>query len=161
MGGISSKGADDSRFKNVELLNQVVFAGGNFVGLRIAIIRGTTLYDVADEDVASVQAHLLDELSQKIACGTYKWPALQVFVLARSFSDEYHPGVGIPFPKDHVVTRFRQSAFHAVFDLGAQLFKSSAFRFWRWGLRDANKVRPGGFQKCKIVFKVSNDFAGR
>ena len=72
-----------------KLAVQITVAGGNFVGLGVAVARRTALDDVRDEHLFAVQPDRGEHLLQQFAGGTDKRPPLLVLVEPRPLANEH------------------------------------------------------------------------
>src|SRR6266404_2013412 len=92
---MATKGHDEGRVEDLELALEIGRAGGDLVGLRIAIVRGPALDDVRDEDLVPSPAERGEELDEQVAGPPDERTALAVLVLARSLPDEDDLRVGV------------------------------------------------------------------
>lgn len=71
------------------------FALVNFVRLGFAVVRGTTLQNVADIHFLALEVNCLKNLVQELSGSSDKRFALSIFVCPRRFSDKNDVGVGV------------------------------------------------------------------
>ena len=105
---------DHFRLDGVELAKKKRRAGCDLVRFGLAIAGRAALDDVADVDVAAIEAHGLDHLREKFARTADERQALRVFISAWAFTDEDKLRLRIAIAEDDGVTRtvqFAASAF--------------------------------------------------
>jgi hypothetical protein len=92
--------ADHTRPDQLDLGEQVALAGGDLVGLRIAVARGPALEHVGDVHLRPGQTDRLEQAFENLAGLADERHALLVLVVAGRLADEHQVGVGITRP-DH------------------------------------------------------------
>src|SRR5262245_15268691 len=111
---------DHLRFDDVDLPEQKRLARLDFVGLRIAVARRAALDHVRDVDVLALEIDRFDDLGQQLTGAADEWNPLNIFIGARSLTDEHQIGFGIADAEHDLRAAQRvQFAACAVADVGA------------------------------------------
>jgi len=105
------------------LLAQEGSARFDLDGLWIAVSWRPALHDVRDVDLLARQTGVREQLVQQLSGGTDKGLALQILVLSRTFSDEHHPGGGVPRSEDDLRAREPERATMTIAHMPTQLFE--------------------------------------
>ncbi len=86
---------DHGGVDRLDLAEQVVLgAGGDLVGLRVAVLGRATLHHVADEDLAALETGHAEQLVEKLARWPNKRAALPILVVAGALADQHDLRVG-------------------------------------------------------------------
>ena len=86
------EGRDDPRLDQLDLAEEVALAGGDLLGLGIAVPRRAALQDVAHPHVVARQPDPVQELAEQLAGRTDERHTLLVLVEARGLADEHQVG---------------------------------------------------------------------
>ena len=84
----------------LKLFDQKRLTGGNFVGLRVAILRRPTFDDIGDINLFPPELDRLDDLVQQLPGLADERLALKVFVPSRGFADEDQLGLRVSYAED-------------------------------------------------------------
>ena len=107
---MGTQGYNDFRADQLQLPLEEGKAVYDLIGTRIAVVRGATLENIADEDVLSGHAHSCDDVVEQLSRPADERPAGCVFVGSGGFAYENKVGGWIAFARHGVGAGFVQSA---------------------------------------------------
>ena len=108
---------DHGRIEHLELALEVRRAGGDLVGLGIAVAGRSALHDVGDEHVVAGPADVAEQAHEQAAGAADERPALAVLVLARALADEDDLGRCVTLARDGIRPGRVEPAASAIADL--------------------------------------------
>ena len=97
---VATEGHDQGRVQDLELSSQERGAGGDLVGLRVAVLRRAALDDVRDEDVLAPPADRAEQADEEVAGPAHERAALAILVHPGTLSHEDDLRAGMPLAGD-------------------------------------------------------------
>ncbi len=119
----TSQRNNDLRVDRRDLPLKVGRTGGHLIRQGVSIARRPAFHHVGDENVLSLEAGLREEFVEELTGVADEGATLPVFVPARPFSNQHHPGLGMALSRDGVGPGPGQLALRADLDLGRDLFQ--------------------------------------
>ncbi len=121
--GDASQGNNDARIDGGKLALEIGLAGGDFLGTRIAVLRRTAFFHIADINLVAAQPHGEEDAIEKPSGLADEGLSPFVLLATWGLADEHEARLGVADPENDVPAPLAEGTAATVFEFGTDFLE--------------------------------------